>query len=221
MPRSRRWPTARRSASTSTCRCSTRPNAVLKRMKRPGHAADATTRCWPASAIACPASRSGPPSSSAFRARPTQDVDELCWIRRGPSVRPRRRLHVFPRGRHVRLRARRRRAGQGQEGAAIARDGSAEAAGDAGGKRARVGERARIVVDGPSSDHELVLKGRLPSQAPDIDAAVFLTECDPSSFRPGRFRRRRDRRGPRLRSARSPCLRPASRRAIILDSEPR
>ena len=54
-------------------------------------------------------------------------------------------------------------------------------------QRARVGERARIVVDGPSSDHELVLKGRLSSQAPDIDAAVFLTDCDPSSLRPGDF----------------------------------
>jgi ribosomal protein S12 methylthiotransferase len=54
-------------------------------------------------------------------------------------------------------------------------------------QRARVGERARIVVDGPSSDHELVVKGRLSSQAPDIDASVFLTDCDPSSFRPGDF----------------------------------
>ena len=54
-------------------------------------------------------------------------------------------------------------------------------------QRARVGERARIVVDGPSSDHTLVLKGRLSSQAPDIDASVFLTDCDPSSLRPGDF----------------------------------
>jgi len=54
-------------------------------------------------------------------------------------------------------------------------------------QRARVGERARIVVDGPSADHELVLKGRLSSQAPDIDASVFLTDCDPSSFGPGDF----------------------------------
>jgi ribosomal protein S12 methylthiotransferase len=54
-------------------------------------------------------------------------------------------------------------------------------------QRARVGERARIIVDGPASDHELVLKGRLATQAPDIDAAVYLTECDPSSFRSGDF----------------------------------
>jgi len=54
-------------------------------------------------------------------------------------------------------------------------------------QRARVGERARIIVDGPSADHELVVKGRLGTQAPDIDASVYLTECDPSSFLPGTF----------------------------------
>jgi ribosomal protein S12 methylthiotransferase len=53
--------------------------------------------------------------------------------------------------------------------------------------RARRGERARLLVDGPSSDHALVLKGRLMTQAPEIDAAVYLTDCDPSSFRPGDF----------------------------------
>ena len=54
-------------------------------------------------------------------------------------------------------------------------------------QRTRIGERARMVVDGPSPDHDLVLKGRLSSQAPDIDASVFLTDCDPSSFKPGDF----------------------------------
>ena len=52
-------------------------------------------------------------------------------------------------------------------------------------QRARVGERVRVMVDGPSPDHDLVVKGRLATQAPDIDASVFLTDCDPSSFRPG------------------------------------
>ena len=42
-------------------------------------------------------------------------------------------------------------------------------------------------MDGPASEHELVLKGRLATQAPDIDAAVYLTDCDPSQFRPGEF----------------------------------
>ncbi len=54
-------------------------------------------------------------------------------------------------------------------------------------QRARIGERVRVMVDGPSSDHDLVLKARLATQAPDIDASVFLTECDPSAFRPGDF----------------------------------
>jgi ribosomal protein S12 methylthiotransferase len=53
--------------------------------------------------------------------------------------------------------------------------------------QARLGRRERLLVDGPASEHELVLKGRLSTQAPDIDAAVYLTECDPSNFRPGEF----------------------------------
>jgi len=54
-------------------------------------------------------------------------------------------------------------------------------------QRAKVGARARIIVDGPASDHELVLRGRLMTQAPDIDPVVYLTECDPSGFRSGDF----------------------------------
>jgi ribosomal protein S12 methylthiotransferase len=50
--------------------------------------------------------------------------------------------------------------------------------------RKRVGERARAIVDGPA-DHELVLRARLSGQAPDIDASVYLTDCDPSSYRAG------------------------------------
>jgi ribosomal protein S12 methylthiotransferase len=54
-------------------------------------------------------------------------------------------------------------------------------------QQARIGEHVRVLVDGPSSEHELVLKGRLSTQAPDIDAAVFLTDCDPSQYRAGDF----------------------------------
>jgi ribosomal protein S12 methylthiotransferase len=57
----------------------------------------------------------------------------------------------------------------------------------AGRQQARIGQRARVLIDGPSIDHELVVKGRLMTQAPDIDAAVYLTDCDPSSFRAGDF----------------------------------
>lgn len=51
----------------------------------------------------------------------------------------------------------------------------------------RIGERVRVLVDGPSGDHELVWKGRLESQAPDIDAVVYFTEADRSALRPGEF----------------------------------
>src|SRR6202521_1672298 len=53
--------------------------------------------------------------------------------------------------------------------------------------RGRIGERVRVVVDGPATDDRLVLKGRLSTQAPEIDAAVYLTDCDPSSFQAGGF----------------------------------
>jgi ribosomal protein S12 methylthiotransferase len=54
-------------------------------------------------------------------------------------------------------------------------------------QRSRVGERVRVLVDGPASDHELVVKARLATQAPDIDASVYLSECDPSTYAPGQF----------------------------------
>ena len=54
-------------------------------------------------------------------------------------------------------------------------------------QKRRIGQKVRIVVDGPASDHELVLRGRLSTQAPDIDASVYLTECDPSAYRAGDF----------------------------------
>ena len=51
----------------------------------------------------------------------------------------------------------------------------------------RVGERARLLVDGPTPDHDLVVSGRLEGQAPDIDPLVYLTECDPSTLEAGAF----------------------------------
>jgi ribosomal protein S12 methylthiotransferase len=54
-------------------------------------------------------------------------------------------------------------------------------------QRARVGTRVRVLVDGPSAEHELVLRGRLEGQAPDIDPLVYLTECDPSVLQAGQF----------------------------------
>jgi ribosomal protein S12 methylthiotransferase len=54
-------------------------------------------------------------------------------------------------------------------------------------QRKRVGQRVRVLVDGPSADHDLVLRGRLEGQAPDIDPVVYLTDCDPSSLTAGQF----------------------------------
>jgi ribosomal protein S12 methylthiotransferase len=54
-------------------------------------------------------------------------------------------------------------------------------------QRARRGERTRLMVDGRSPEHELVVQGRLPGQAPDIDPVVYLTDCDPSEFPRGAF----------------------------------
>ena len=45
---------------------------------------------------------------------------------------------------------------------------------------ARIGERVRLVVDGPSDEHELVLRGR-PGQAPDIDPAGVPDRMRPSA----------------------------------------
>ena len=49
----------------------------------------------------------------------------------------------------------------------------------------RIGREVRVLIDGPSADHELVLQGRLEGQAPDIDPMVILTDCDPSRYAPG------------------------------------
>jgi len=51
----------------------------------------------------------------------------------------------------------------------------------------RVGQKIRLLVDGPASEHELVLRGRLEGQAPDIDPVVYLTDCDPSELTAGQF----------------------------------
>ena len=52
-------------------------------------------------------------------------------------------------------------------------------------QRARRGTEVRLLIDGPSPQHELVLQGRLEGQAPEIDPVVYLTDCDPAVHRPG------------------------------------
>jgi ribosomal protein S12 methylthiotransferase len=53
--------------------------------------------------------------------------------------------------------------------------------------QARLGTTARLVVDGPSPEHEWVLRGRFEGQAPEIDSVVYLTDCDPAQVEIGRF----------------------------------
>jgi ribosomal protein S12 methylthiotransferase len=46
----------------------------------------------------------------------------------------------------------------------------------------RIGAEVRVLIDGPSPEHDLVLQGRLEGQAPEIDPVVYLTDCDPSVY---------------------------------------
>ena len=52
-------------------------------------------------------------------------------------------------------------------------------------QKARIGQEVAVLVDGPSSEHELVLQGRLEGQAPEIDPVVYLTDCDPAAAAAG------------------------------------
>jgi ribosomal protein S12 methylthiotransferase len=52
-------------------------------------------------------------------------------------------------------------------------------------QKRRVGARVQVMVDGPSPDHELVWRGRLAGQAPDIDPVVYFTDVLPESLQPG------------------------------------
>jgi ribosomal protein S12 methylthiotransferase len=53
--------------------------------------------------------------------------------------------------------------------------------------KTRLGETVRVLVDGPSSESPLVLQGRFEGQAPDIDAVVYLSDCDPSTIASGQM----------------------------------
>ena len=50
--------------------------------------------------------------------------------------------------------------------------------------RARVGERVEVLVEGSHPDSDLLLRGRLASQAPEIDGQVILNDgtAEPGSF---------------------------------------
>ena len=52
-------------------------------------------------------------------------------------------------------------------------------------QKRRVGDCVRVMVDGPTPDHELVWRGRLAGQAPEIDPVVYFTDANPDVLRPG------------------------------------
>jgi ribosomal protein S12 methylthiotransferase len=52
-------------------------------------------------------------------------------------------------------------------------------------QKRRVGAQVRVMVDGPSPEHDLVWRGRLPGQAPEIDPVVYFTETNIENLRPG------------------------------------
>jgi ribosomal protein S12 methylthiotransferase len=52
--------------------------------------------------------------------------------------------------------------------------------------QALIGRELDVLVEGPSEDHELVMKGRHAGQAPEIDGGVYLSEGE---ARPGEMRR--------------------------------
>jgi ribosomal protein S12 methylthiotransferase len=53
-------------------------------------------------------------------------------------------------------------------------------------QKRRIGTRVKVMIDGPSPEHELVWRGRLAGQAPDIDPVVYFTDADPDLLRAGR-----------------------------------
>lgn len=52
-------------------------------------------------------------------------------------------------------------------------------------QKRRVGAQVQVMVDGPSPEHQLVWRGRLAGQAPEIDPVVYFTEANPEALRPG------------------------------------
>ena len=52
-------------------------------------------------------------------------------------------------------------------------------------QKRRVGTQVQVMVDGPSPEHELVWRGRIAGQAPEIDPMVYFTDANPETLRPG------------------------------------
>jgi ribosomal protein S12 methylthiotransferase len=49
-------------------------------------------------------------------------------------------------------------------------------------QKRRLGREVQVMVDGPSPEHELVWRGRLSGQAPEIDPVVYFTDVNPETL---------------------------------------
>ncbi len=160
-------------------------DAVLKRMKRPG-TRKSYTRLLDNIRARIPNVALRTTFIVGFPGETADDFAELEAFIARCGLRSRRRVHLLARGRHLRARpaddvpaATKKK----RQDRLMARQRDIVAA----RQQARLGERTRLVVDGRSPEHELVVQGRLPGQAPDIDPVVYLTDCDPSDFSNGAF----------------------------------
>ena len=151
-------------------------------------------------------------SSSGSRARPRRS-SRTCALRARRRVRPRRGLHLLARGRHRGLRPGRRRAAGARSAAPATPDGLQKRIVARRHRRTHRRATCRVLVDGPSPEHELVLQGRLEGQAPDIDSGRATSPMRPArtAAAPRRSGGRRLRLvgGPRVRAG---ALVPAVRR---------
>ena len=50
-----------------------------------------------------------------------------------------------------------------------------------------VGRRVEVLLEGPSAESDLLLQGRMETQAPDIDGHVLINDVGESDVSPGEF----------------------------------
>jgi ribosomal protein S12 methylthiotransferase len=91
-------------------------------------------------------------------------------------------FHLFPRGGHLRVRAARRRPARNQEGAARPRHAPAEGAWFSAIAPHCRSARPNRPSTGRRRPRTSSSKAGWAGQAPDIDAGVVLTDCDPSAI---------------------------------------
>jgi len=66
--------------------------------------------------------------------------------------------------------------------------------------RRLVGNRVKVLLEGKSKESDLLLEGRMESQAPEIDGSVLINDVpEGSNACPGELRHGRDHRSARLR----------------------